>query len=93
MDLTNHVAVVTGASRGLGEGLAQAAFDHGMSVVVCSRTKPPLPEGPRVVSRTLDVSREDEVDALAREAVERFGRIDLWVNNAGVLDPVGPLRE
>lgn len=93
MDLTKRVAVITGASRGLGAGVARAAFESGMSVVVCSRTAPALPEGPRVLSRSIDVSREDAVEELAHDALERFGRIDLWINNAGVLDPVGPLRD
>ena len=92
MDLSGKVAVVTGASRGLGVGVAEAALDAGMSVVVCSRSKPALSQSPRLAALELDVSKAADVDRLAQETVARFGQIDLWVNNAGVLDPVGPLR-
>ncbi len=93
MDLTNRVAVITGASRGLGAGIAEAAHAHGMSLVLCSRSEPSHPKGPRVRSIAMDVSEPDAVEAVAREAIDHFGHVDLWVNNAGLLEPVGPLRD
>ncbi len=92
MNLTNRVAVITGASRGLGAGIAQAAYDQGMSLVLCSRSAPVLATGARVRTLELDVSDPDAVDAVAREATSHFGHVDLWVNNAGLLEPMGPLR-
>ena len=93
MNLEGKVAVITGASRGLGVGIAEAAREAGMSLVVCSRNRPALEPSSTVHALEADVSKAEDVDRLAREAVERFGHVDLWVNNAGLLDPVGPLRE
>lgn len=92
MDLNGKVAVITGASRGLGAGLAEVAHERGMSLVLCSRSRPILPAGPRVLPLELDVSDADAVESLASEAEARFGHVDLWVNNAGLLEPVAPLR-
>ncbi|MDG2304626.1 MAG: SDR family NAD(P)-dependent oxidoreductase [Candidatus Binatia bacterium] len=93
MDLTNRVAVITGASRGLGAGIAKVASERGMSLVLCSRSTPALPPGSRTRTLEIDVSDPDAVDRVAREATEHFGHVDLWVNNAGLLEPMGPLRD
>jgi len=93
MDLSGKVAVITGASQGLGAGLARVALERGMSIALCSRSQPALAEGEHVLSRTFDVRNGDDMGAFASAAFERFGRVDLWVNNAGLLDPVGPLRD
>lgn len=93
MDLSGKVAVITGASRGLGAGLAEVALQRGMSVALCSRSEPAQPASDRVLSQTLDVRSADAVEAFADAAFARFGRVDLWVNNAGLLEPVGPLRD
>lgn len=87
------VAVVTGASRGLGAGIAQAFGARGLRLGLCARTEPITPAGVEVVGTRVDVTDADGMDAFARSVVERFGRIDLWVNNAGVLDPIGPLAD
>jgi NAD(P)-dependent dehydrogenase (short-subunit alcohol dehydrogenase family) len=87
------VAVVTGASRGLGAGLADAFAAHGIRLGLCARTLPDVPEGVDAVTAAVDVSEAAAVDFFAAEVVDCFGRVDLWVNNAGVLDPIGPLAE
>lgn len=79
--LAGKVAVVTGASRGLGKALAQALAAEGAVVVGASR------------SSGTDVSREEDVVRLFRETMERHRRLDLLVNNAGVLTPRKPLAE
>ncbi|MCP4448405.1 MAG: SDR family NAD(P)-dependent oxidoreductase [Myxococcales bacterium] len=87
--------VITGASRGIGAGIAKECIARGYNVAVCARTRPMLEEGDAgasVLSMAVDVCDEIAVQALCDEAIERFGRIDLWINNAGVLDPIGPLR-
>jgi benzil reductase ((S)-benzoin forming) len=102
--VTGKVAVVTGASRGLGAGLAVHFAASGMHLGLCARHKPqlvartrPTAQDGRVVQSELPVLSAVDVtdrDALARFAgtvVARFGRIDLWVNNAGLLGPIGPL--
>lgn len=88
-----RTAVVTGASRGLGAGLAEHFAKQGLRLGLCSRSRPALAEGERVVAECVDVTDEKALDRFTARVEERFGRIDLWVNNAGVLDPIGPLRD
>jgi benzil reductase ((S)-benzoin forming) len=87
------VAFISGASRGIGAGLAEHYAKLGMRLVLCSRTAPALPESEHVLAREIDVRDEKGIEGLVSEAEERFGAIDLWVNNAGVLEPVKPIRE
>lgn len=92
-DLSGKVVAITGASRGIGAGIANDYFARGMRLALCARSPVALPEGPRVLARRLDVVDEAAVDAFARDAMARFGRVDLWINNAGVLEPIVPVRE
>jgi NAD(P)-dependent dehydrogenase (short-subunit alcohol dehydrogenase family) len=85
------VAVVTGAARGIGAGLAAEFAARGFRLGLCSRSLPARPGGAAVVLAAIDVADAGAVARFADQVVARFGRIDLWVNNAGVLDPVGPL--
>ena len=87
------VAVVTGASRGIGAGVAAHFAARGIRLGLCARSVPVAPEGPDAVVSAVDVTDAAAVDAFAREVVDRFGRIDVWVNNAGVLGPIGPLAD
>jgi len=92
-DLSGRTALVTGASRGLGLGIATEFLRRGMRVAVCARTLPPLRDRESVLARSVDVSDERALESFADEAFEYLGRIDLWINNAGLLAPIGPLRE
>lgn len=90
------MAVVTGASRGLGAGIAAVLAGEGLRLGLCARSTPPLPDGAdptAVVTAAVDVTDAAAVDTFVDEVLGRFGRIDLWVNNAGLLEPVGPLAE
>lgn len=93
MDLQGKTVVVTGASRGLGAGIAKYCQAQGMNLAVCARHRPPIDAGERVLSMSADVTRESDMLAFADAVQKRFSVIDLWINNAGVLEPVKPLRE
>jgi gluconate 5-dehydrogenase len=90
-DLSGQVAVVTGASRGLGQYLARALARAGADLVLTSRTRESLAEfeaeiramDRRAVSLSLDVRDQDSIRAMARQATEAYGQIHILVNNAG----------
>lgn len=91
-DLSGRVAVITGASRGLGAGLAETFRAHGMRLALTARGRPVLADDPEVFAASFDVADEAAMQRFARDVDERFGRVDLWVNNAGVLEPIVPVR-
>lgn len=88
-DLTDKVAVVTGASSGIGEATAKALAAEGVNVVLVARNRERIEAlageiGTRAVAIPTDVGNEDEVRALFAEVKKRFGGLDLLFNNAGV---------
>ncbi|MFQ5380133.1 MAG: SDR family NAD(P)-dependent oxidoreductase [Dehalococcoidia bacterium] len=103
MRLEGKVAIVTGASRGLGEYTAVGLAQEGAAVVVAARTEkvqdPRLPgtihdtvraitaAGGRAIAVRCNVASEDDCTALAEATVSEFGRIDILVNNAGIQAP------
>ncbi len=94
----NNVAVVTGGGRGIGKGVAIALSEAGWSVVVAGRTQSSLNETVRDLAgdglaTVGDVSDELQVDKIFEAAVERFGRVDLLFNNAGIAAPAVPIDE
>jgi NAD(P)-dependent dehydrogenase (short-subunit alcohol dehydrogenase family) len=92
-DLKGRTAVITGASRGLGAALAEDFAGRGMNLALCARSELALASSDSVLAERLDVRDEKAVDDFALAVERRFGTIDLWVNNAGVLEPIKPLRE
>jgi NAD(P)-dependent dehydrogenase (short-subunit alcohol dehydrogenase family) len=87
------VAVITGTSRGLGAGMAATLAGEGCRLGLCARREPTAPQGAEAWTASIDVSDAEALDRFALGVVERFGRVDLWVNNAGVLEPIGPLAD
>lgn len=88
-----QVAVVTGASRGIGKAIAYLFAHEGMNVVICSRNENQIRKtateiqrdtGSLVVPVKTDVRNHVDVDKLVQSAINEFGRIDILVNNAGV---------
>src|SRR5690606_4735570 len=93
MELQGKTVVITGASRGIGAGLAEEFARRGARLGLCARRAPVLAESDTVVAEQLDVRDAAAVERFGARVEERLGAIDLWINNAGVLDPIGPLRE
>ncbi|CAA9471407.1 MAG: Short-chain dehydrogenase/reductase SDR [uncultured Rubrobacteraceae bacterium] len=91
--LEGKVAVVTGASSGIGEATAEALAAEGATVVVAARREDRLADltkriednGGRVLAAACDVTDEAQAHGLIRRAEEEFGRVDILVNNAGVM--------
>jgi NAD(P)-dependent dehydrogenase (short-subunit alcohol dehydrogenase family) len=93
--LEDKVALITGASQGLGRALALACAREGARVVINARSEEsirPVAEevesaGAEVLALAADVSKSSDVEGMVGAAVERFGRVDALVNNAGLLGP------
>lgn len=95
MEFSEQVVIVTGGGRGIGRAIANAFAREGAKIVICSRTRKELDRtareleerGADVLSSVTDVSNAEEVARLIERTRERFGRIDVLVNNAGVWLP------
>lgn len=91
--LDHRVAVVTGASFGLGRGMAEGLAEAGADIVAVSRKREHLSEvdgavqalGRQCLAAACDVTDRDQVRAMVEQAHARFGRIDILVNNAGII--------
>jgi NADP-dependent 3-hydroxy acid dehydrogenase YdfG len=96
--ITGKVIAITGASSGIGEATARYLAKEGARVVLGARRTDRLEtlveairaEGGTALYRALDVTDRADMEALAREAVREYGRLDVFVNNAGVM-PLSPL--
>ena len=95
--LKGKTAVITGSSRGLGFAIARALSEQGANVVLAARTAETLQsaintlknEGYKAEGFTCNTASLEDVERLAQEAIAAFGRIDIWVNNAGISAPYG----
>lgn len=95
MRLNERVAVITGAGQGIGRAVALAFAREGASVVIGELNKEAgqavageiSSSGGRAVTVPTDVSRSQDVDHLLAQGLDRFGRVDIWVNNAGIIRP------
>ncbi|HEY8491543.1 MAG TPA: SDR family NAD(P)-dependent oxidoreductase [Dehalococcoidia bacterium] len=99
LDLRGRVVLVTGGSRGLGLALAREFARRGCRLVICARSEAELERaradlearGAEVLAVPCDVGDQEQVGRLVGAATGRFGRIDVLVNNAGIIS-MGPLR-
>jgi 3-oxoacyl-[acyl-carrier protein] reductase len=93
--LKGRVALVTGASRGMGRAISQRFAEEGADVIVCARTESALlslaeeirSTGRRCLPVVAAVDREADVGRVVEKGLEEFGRIDVCVNNAGISNP------
>lgn len=91
------IIVITGSTRGIGRGLAGSFLGHGCAVMVSGRARESVDKvvaelaglhgASRVSGQASDVTVFEQVRALWDAAVERFGRVDIWINNAGITQP------
>lgn len=94
----HRVVVVTGGTRGIGLGLARELVARGCRVVVCGRSGGGVARavaelGDHATGLVADISSREAAQAVWDHAVATFGRVDIWINNAGVSAPRRPLAE
>src|SRR5215469_3459882 len=90
--MEGHVALVTGASQGIGRACALALAEAGAKVALCARNQEKLDQlaaeingkGGEAAAFKLDVSSEDEIKSVSKTVIARFGKVDILVNNAGI---------
>jgi short-subunit dehydrogenase len=90
MEIPGKIVVITGASMGIGEAIAKAFVDEGASVVLLSRdaarveaARARVGRAERTLALSCDVRHREEIDRVISLTLHHFGRIDVWVNNAG----------
>ena len=97
--IADKVVVITGASSGIGESTAKLLARHGAKVVVGARRKDRIDAvvkeisgaGGKAIGFAVDVTKRAELEALIKGAVDSFGRVDIMVNNAGIM-PIAPIQ-
>jgi NAD(P)-dependent dehydrogenase (short-subunit alcohol dehydrogenase family) len=96
--LEGRVAIVTGASRGIGEAIARLFVEHGAQVVVASRKQEGVDAvasslGPRAIGIAAHTGRQEECLGLVEKTISTFGKVDILVNNAGTNLLFGPMLD
>jgi NAD(P)-dependent dehydrogenase (short-subunit alcohol dehydrogenase family) len=100
-ELKNKVALVTGARRGIGKGIALALARVGAKAVVtdidqkeCQTVVEEIEKmGGQGLALKVDVIKKEEIVAAVEETIKKFGRLDILINNAGICSPIKPLAE
>ena len=95
-DVAGKTVLITGASRGIGAAAARVFADEGANVVLVARNREAVAElagqiGERALAVPCDVSRYWEVEAAVQAAVNTFGGLDVYIGNAGIIDPIGAM--
>jgi 2-dehydro-3-deoxy-L-rhamnonate dehydrogenase (NAD+) len=95
VNLDGQVAIVTGAARGIGLGIARLIAERGAKVIVWDRDVAPLQGSgfTPALAQTVDVADYKSVEAAFNAAVKQLGKIDILVNNAGINGPIKPTWE
>lgn len=101
MVLKDKVVVVTGSTRGIGRAITEAAAQEGAKVIINSRNESAViktveefkKQGFKASGVRVDVSNKDDLEKLLKHAVDTYGRVDIWVNSAGLSGGYKPLGE
>jgi len=98
IDLTNKTALITGASRGIGEATARHLTELGANVVLLARSSGDIERiageiGDKALAIAGDVASFNDVEKAFIAAIEHFGSLDILVNNAGLIDPIARLED
>ena len=96
--MSGKTALITGASRGIGAAAARAFAEAGANVALVARSTSEIAEiageiGEKAIAIPCDVARYAEVQAAVDKTVETFGGLDILINNAGVVSPIGHLQD
>ena len=94
--MQGKVVIITGASRGIGAAAARVFAAAGAKVALLARSGDQVAAiaaeiGPAALALRCDIAQADEVAAAVAQVVAQFGRVDVLINNAGVIDPIAPL--
>lgn len=86
MELKNKTVIITGGTKGLGKAMAVAFKNEGANVVVCARDEDGFENLAKggIVAIKADVTKENELQNLLAVTKEKFGQVDIWINNAGI---------
>src|SRR6185369_13501780 len=89
LDMSGQVVVVTGGGKGIGRGISERFLAAGAEVVICGRNQPDVipANGGRPAFVAADIRDTDQAARVVQAAVDRFGRLDVLVNNAGGSPP------
>lgn len=90
-DLTGKTAIITGGGRGLGEQMAEGLAEAGANIVLCSRKKEACQQvadrlattGVKTLALACDISQPEDIKNVVHQTIEKFGRIDILINNSG----------
>ncbi|MGJ8571203.1 MAG: SDR family oxidoreductase [Hoeflea sp.] len=98
IDLTGKTALITGASRGIGEAAARIMAEYGANVVLAARSTSDCERisaeiGDKALAVACDVARYNDVESAISKAVSHFGSLDILVNNAGMIDPIARIED
>ena len=100
-DLTGKIALVTGGSRGIGRAYAEAVAAFGANVAIAARDQGKIDETLGILAKynvetlglSADMTKEEDIKRMVDETVNKFGRIDILFNNAGIARPLRPIHE
>jgi short-subunit dehydrogenase len=96
MDLKNKIVVITGSTKGLGKALASVFLNEQAKVIINARSKKELQKVSKEIKAigcSGDVTKENDMQKIVNFTVKKFGKVDIWINNAGIWLPHKPIEK